>query len=142
MSTIKNAETIGTIVLVLGLMMLLLLILTVVVYWLFLDNRIKNKKKILSFLEPKHKIISYTLLYCSAINLVLALIVGFVTTIEMLQMMLWVVQCQFIAYFVFLSIPRMFIFCLQISIEKEESGKKVDFRKALKLFWSISKKTN
>ena len=142
MSILKNAEAIGIIVLVLGLVMLSLLILTIVVYWLFLDSRIKNKKKILSFLVPNFKIITYTVLCCAGINLVLALIVGFVTTIETMQLITWVVQCQFIAYLVFLLIPRMFVFCLQISIRKEEKGEKISFSEALRLFWSKSKKTN
>ena len=139
MDTIKNAETIGTIVLVLALTMLSLLILTVVVYWLFLDSRIKKKKEILSFLKPKYKIIIYTVLYCAGINLVLALIVGFATTIEIMQMVLWLIQCQFIAYLAFLVIPRMFLFCLQISVKKEENGEKVKFLEALKLFWNLKR---
>ena len=142
MSTIKNVETIGIIVLVLGLVMLSFIILTFMVYWLFLDSRIKNKKKILSFLEPKGKIITYTVLYCAGINLVLALIVGFATTIENLQMLLWVIQCQFITYLAFLLVPRMFMFCLQISVKKEERGKKIKFLEALRLFWSGSEKTD
>jgi amino acid transporter len=142
MNTIKNADTIWTIVLVLGLMMLSLLILTAVGYWLFLEHRIKNKKKILSFLEPKYKIIVYTTLYCTVINFVLALIVGFTTTIETLQMILWITQCQFIAYLIFLLVPRIFVFCLQISIRKEEKEEKIKFLEALKLFWSLFKKTN
>ena len=140
MSVLKNAEAIGTIVLMLGLVMLSLLILTIVVYWLFLDSRIKNKKKILSLLVPNFKIITYTVLYCAVINLVLSLIVGFATTLEASQLIIWVVQCQFIAYLVFLLIPRMFVFCLQISIRKEEKGEKISFSEALRLFWSKSKK--
>ena len=137
---VKNVETIGTIVLVLMLVILSLLILTTVVYWLFLDSKIKDKEKILSFLEPKYKIIVYTVFYCAAINIVLALIVGFVTTIETMQMLLWLIQCQFITYLIFLLVPRIFVFCLQISVRKEERGEKIKFFEALKLFWSISKK--
>ena len=137
-----NAETILTIVLVLGLVMLSLLILTIVVYWFFLDSKIKDKKKILSFLEPKFKIIAYTIYACAIINLVFALIVGFVIPIETMQMVFWLVQCQFLTYLIFLPALRMFMFCLQISVRKEERGEKVKFFEALKLFWSISKKTN
>ena len=82
MSSIEYAKGLLTIILALGFIMLSLLILTVVVYWLFLDNRIKNKKEMLAFLKPKYKIVVYTVLYCMAINLILSLIVEFAIMID------------------------------------------------------------
>ena len=129
-----------TVFIILGIITLLflsLLVLTVVVYWLFLDSKIKNKQAILSFLEPKYQIVFWTILYCTFVNLVLVFILEFATTIEMPGLIL---QYQFIAYCVFLPIPRMLIFCLKISIQKEEKGEKIKFFEALQLFWTISKK--
>jgi len=70
------------------------------------------------------------------------LILEFATTIDAGTMLglMQILQLLFIAYMVFLTAPKMLMFCLQISVEKEESGKKISFYKGLKLFWTNPKK--
>ena len=139
-STIADIEKLKTIGFVLGLIILLLIVLTVVVYWLFLDKKIKNKKTMLSSLISKYKIVIYTVFYCTGINLMFLLIM-LATKFESLGSMYGIMlQLQFCAYLAFLLVPRIFIFCLQISVKKEEKEEKIKFLEALKLFWSISKK--
>ena len=131
----------GKIIVTLGILVLALPILTTIVYWLFLDSKIKNKKSILSFLEPTYKIVFWTILYCVFVNLIIFWIVWYVTTFEALGTMSGLMlQTQFIAYFVLLTIPKMFLFCLRISVRKEENGNKISFFEALKLFWRKSKR--
>ena len=135
-----DLEKIRAMLAILGLIILSLVVLTFVVYWLFLDSKIKNKKTILSSFKPKYKIIIYTVLYCAGINFLLSFITLFVIEIESLEVTYVLMQqIQFTAYIAFLLVPRMFIFCLQISVRKEESDEKIKFLEALKLFWSISK---
>ena len=142
-STIADLEKFKTIGLIWGVMTLLLIVLTIVVYWLFLDSRIKNKKTMLSSFISKYKIVFYTVLYCLGINLLLFSIAIFVVKMETLGTVYGLLnQFLLIAYFSFLCIPRIFIFCLQISVRKEENDEKIKFFEALKLFWSISKKTD
>ena len=125
---------------ILGLAMLSLLVLTVAVYWLFLDSRVKNKKAILSYLGTTYKVVFWTILYCTGVNLILIMIIEFATAIETSSVSVLMMQWQFIAYCVFLIIPRMFMFCLQISVEREETGEKISFLKGLQLFYTNPKK--
>jgi hypothetical protein len=51
-------------------------------------------------------------------------------------------QILMFTYFAFLIIFRVFVLCLKISLKKTENNGKISFKEILKLFWSISKKTN
>jgi len=95
-----------------------LVILTVAVYRLFLKNKIKNKKAVLSFLKSTYNIVFWAILYCTVINLILALIIEFATTTETSGAT--ILQGQFIAYCIPLIVPNVLMFCLKLSIEKEE----------------------
>jgi len=134
---LKNKEVIMTIARLLVIIVLSLAVLTVLVYYLFLKHRIKNKKAMLSFLSSTYKIVFYTVLYCFFINFIV-MIIADVMAIEILKTR--TVSYLFFAYCIFLIIPRILIFCLQISVEREESGEKVNFCKGLKLFWTNTKK--
>ena len=94
-------------------------ILIPVVYWSFLDNRIRNKKAILAFLEPAYKVAFYTVLCCVAISTVLLLVIIFATTVEDAAVEL-IMQLLFIAYLTFLIALKTFISCLKSSVKKEE----------------------
>ncbi|MCL2681927.1 MAG: hypothetical protein FWE63_00410 [Bacteroidales bacterium] len=111
----------STIFIILVFIMLLLLVLTPTVYWSFLDSRIKDKKAMLSFLEPAHKGAFHMAIYCALINLILFLVIEFATTNEYSAILM---QIQFIAYLAVLIIPKSLISCLKTSIEKEESASK------------------
>ena len=122
-----------------GLIIISLVILLVVMYYLILRHTIKNKKKILFFLERTYSIVFYTLLYCFVVNFAFFIIIEYTTSIEIpIIITTWLLP----VYLVPLIIPRIFIFCLQISVKKEENNGKITFFEALELFWSISKKTN
>jgi FlaA1/EpsC-like NDP-sugar epimerase len=91
------------------------------VYWSFLDSRIKDKKSMLSFLEPAHKGAYYAFMCCTLINIVLLLVIDYATTIK-LPATLGITL--FLVYLTLLSIPRVLISGLKTSIEEEKNASK------------------
>ena len=96
-------------------------IITYSVYWPFLDRRIKDKKSLLSFLEPAYKGAFYAFMCCALINTVLLLVIEYATTIKLPAILGLIL---FIVYLTLLSIPRVLISCLKTSIKEEESASK------------------
>jgi len=89
---------------------------TAQVYWSFLDKRIKDKKALLSFLEPAYTGAFYAAMGCLAINFVLVLAVEFATTIELPALLMSILL---LVYLTFLSIPKVLVSNLKTSIEEE-----------------------
>jgi len=100
-------------------MMFAVPLFTAQVYWSFLDKRIKDKKALLSVLEPAYPGAVYAAMGCLAINFVLVLVVEFATTIELPASLMSILL---LVYLTFLSIPRVLISNLKTSIEEEEKN--------------------
>jgi len=96
-------------------------IITSQVYWSFLVRRIKDKKAMLTFLEPAHKGAYYAFMCCTGINIVLLLVIDYATTIKLPALL---GLTLLLTYLILLSIPRVLISCLKTSIKEEENANK------------------
>ena len=89
------------------------------VYWSFLDKRIKDKKALLSVLEPAYPGAVYAVYAVMGINVVFVLVLAFTKTIEYWEIPPLAPMTLFLVYITFLSIPRILISNLKTSIEEE-----------------------
>ena len=97
-------------------------LITSQVYWSFLDKRIKDKKALLSVLEPAYPGACYAAMGCMGINIVFALVLVFTKTIEYSEIPPLLPMTWLLLYLMFLSIPRVLISDLRTSIEEEEAA--------------------
>ena len=114
-------STISVIVVITIFFTLAVPLITSQVYWWFLDKRIKDKKALLSFLEPAYKVAVYAVTGCLGISLILVFVIEYATTIEYSGMPL-VPMVLFLVYLTFLSIPYKLISDLKTSIEEEKNA--------------------
>ena len=106
---------------IVGFFILSLMVLTVTIYWLFVDRKIKDKKKLLAWLPPITIVVSHTILGCFCINAMVSIIVAFAIDTELMHPS--AVTALFMAYAGSLLVLHTLSFCLRISIKREEKQK-------------------
>ena len=107
---------------IVGFFILSLMVLTVTIYWLFVDRKIKDKKKLLAWLPPITIVVSHTILGCFCINAMVSIIVAFAIDTELMHPS--AVTALFMAYAGSLLVLHTLSFCLRISIKREENDGK------------------